>query len=352
MNAAGKTRPTLRGLYRRREGLHGARLQAEGGGHRRRLCRRLPHRGRPHQAPDGRAGHGRHARLGRRARHRRVLADHRRRRRRHADDLLARSAQEPDRQAGRRGVRGRRQRPPRATSLYTYAAIQAWAQAVDDGRQSTEPRRSSRRSTPAPSTPSSARRSSTTRATSRCPATSSTSGRTATTTRCEPHPRIRICDPGASRRRGFSLPRSGGLRDRSSLRAGRRREELALRPRQPVMRRAASAPHIRGGTGRASAGSARPRRRRSSSSAGRIGGITLKPSAAPDANQSSMMSAICSGVPATVKWPRAPARLCSSWRSVGRSRATQRSDHLGPALRRLHRARIGKIVDREHARRD
>ena len=49
-------------------------------------------------------------RLRRRAGHRRVLADHRRCRRRHADDLLARSAQEPDRQAGGRRARGRRAR--------------------------------------------------------------------------------------------------------------------------------------------------------------------------------------------------------------------------------------------------
>ena len=40
-------------------------------------------------------------------------------------------------------------------------------------------------------------------------------------------------------------------------------------------------------------------------------------------NQSSMRSATCSGVPAMVKWPRAPARLCRSARSVGRSRATR-----------------------------
>ncbi len=95
MNAARQGRGPLRGLHRRREGLHRPRLQAEGGEHRRPLCRRLPHRGRPDHAPDARPGHGHRAGLRRRARHRRVLADHRRRRRRHADDLLARSAQEP-----------------------------------------------------------------------------------------------------------------------------------------------------------------------------------------------------------------------------------------------------------------
>ena len=49
----------------------------------------------------------------------------------------------------------------------------------------------------------------------------------------------------------------------------------------------------------------------------------LKPSAAPSVNQSSMRSATCSGVPANVKWPRAPARLASNCRSVGFSRRTR-----------------------------
>ena len=48
----------------KREGLLGARDQAEGRGHRRPLCRRLPHRGRHHGAPDARAGHEHRARVG------------------------------------------------------------------------------------------------------------------------------------------------------------------------------------------------------------------------------------------------------------------------------------------------
>src|SRR5262247_4952232 len=51
--------------------------------------------------------------------------------------------------------------------------------------------------------------------------------------------------------------------------------------------------------------------------------MMLKPSAAPSVNQSSIRSAICSGVPAKVKWPRAPARLASNCRSVGFSRRTR-----------------------------
>ena len=53
----GQDRGPQRVLQRRREGLLGAGLQAEGGQHRRALCRRLPHRGRPDQTPDGRPGH-------------------------------------------------------------------------------------------------------------------------------------------------------------------------------------------------------------------------------------------------------------------------------------------------------
>ncbi len=45
-----------------------------------------------------------------------------------------------------------------------------------------------------------------------------------------------------------------------------------------------------------------------SSCTGSKGGMMLKPSAAPSLNQSSIRSAICSGVPAATKWPRAPAR--------------------------------------------
>src|SRR5437763_213487 len=54
--------------------------------------------------------------------------------------------------------------------------------------------------------------------------------------------------------------------------------------------------------------------------------MMLKPSAAPSANQSSMMSATCSGVPAKVKWPRAPARLASSCRRLGVPRGKAAAD--------------------------
>jgi len=47
---------------------------------------------------------------------------------------------------------------------------------------------------------------------------------------------------------------------------------------------------------------------KTSSCAGNSGGMMLKPSAAPSVNRSSIRSAICSGVPEVVKWPRAPAR--------------------------------------------
>ena len=41
---------------------------------------------------------------------------------------------------------------------------------------------------------------------------------------------------------------------------------------------------------------------------GSSGGMMLNPSAAPSVNQSSIRPAICSGVPAVTKCPRAPAR--------------------------------------------
>ncbi|OLT12557.1 hypothetical protein BJF78_24220 [Pseudonocardia sp. CNS-139] len=48
----------------------------------------------------------------------------------------------------------------------------------------------------------------------------------------------------------------------------------------------------------------------------------MKPSAAPEVNHSSIVSATCSGVPAKTRCPRAPASRCSSRRTVGRSRST------------------------------
>ena len=84
-----------------------------------------------------------------------------------------------------------------------------------------------------------------------------------------------------------------------------------------------------------------------SSIAGRSGGMMLKPSAAPSVNQSSIRSATCSGVPAKVKWPRAPARLASSCRSVGCSRRT-RPRITSVRLRAASTdAGVGKVVRRE-----
>ena len=74
--------------------------------------------------------------VGRRAGHRRILGDHRRCRRRHADDLLAGSAQEPDATAVVEALRAKGIEPE-GYVLYTYAAIQAWAQAVETAK-STE----------------------------------------------------------------------------------------------------------------------------------------------------------------------------------------------------------------------
>ena len=67
----------VRGLHAGRQGLQLARLEDEGQQDRRRLCRRLPHRGGPDPAPDARPGHDEPDDLRRRDRHERVLVDHR-----------------------------------------------------------------------------------------------------------------------------------------------------------------------------------------------------------------------------------------------------------------------------------
>ena len=79
------------------------------------------------------------------------------------------------------------------------------------------------------------------------------------------------------------------------------------------------------GTARVGAGSARPPRRTPRCPPGSHGGITLKPSAAPDSAHSWIVSATWSGVPVTTRWPRAPASRWHSWRSVGFSRSTMSS---------------------------
>src|SRR4051795_11288675 len=69
-----------------------------------------------------------------------------------------------------------------------------------------------------------------------------------------------------------------------------------------------------------------------SSIAGSNGGMILKPSAAPSLNQSSMMSATCSGVPATPKTPRGPATVS---RKCPRRAVTEPVlDDVGDLLRR------------------
>ena len=92
----------LRGREPRREGLLGARLQDQGVRRRPRLLGRPAHRRRPDRAPDARPGRQGPA-DGRRRHHLRRVRDRRRpRRRRHADDLRAGSAQA----SGSQGDRG------------------------------------------------------------------------------------------------------------------------------------------------------------------------------------------------------------------------------------------------------
>ena len=120
---------------------------------RRRLCRRLPHRGRPDPAPDARPGHEDHA-------------DRRRRARRPTS-----SGRSPARPAKAccspsAPTRARSRPPPRSSSkfkdksidpegytLYTYAAFQIWAQAATKAKHAPTPRRSPRPSRPASGTP-------------------------------------------------------------------------------------------------------------------------------------------------------------------------------------------------------
>ena len=88
---------------------------------------------------------------------------------------------------------------------------------------------------------------------------------------------------------------------------------------------------------------------------GSHGGITLKPSAAPDSAHSWIVSATWSGVPVTTRWPRAPASRWHSWRSVGFSRSTMSSTSWKrlPSLRSLvgvddlARERLVEVVRRQ-----
>ncbi len=107
MNEAGKEEVAVRGDHRRREGLFGARLQAEAG---RRRCRlsSAAITPRPGLIVRQMRDQGMNTILmgGDALITQEYLVDHRRRRRRHADDLLARPAQEPGRRRGREALQG------------------------------------------------------------------------------------------------------------------------------------------------------------------------------------------------------------------------------------------------------
>ena len=112
-----------------------------------RLLGRPAHRRRPDRAPDARPGPEGHA-DGRRRHHlRRIRLDRRPRRRRHADDLRARSAQAT--RPPRTSVAKFRAKKfePEAYTLYSYAAVQVMAQAADAGQVARPARRSPRRCT-------------------------------------------------------------------------------------------------------------------------------------------------------------------------------------------------------------
>ena len=141
---------------------------------RRRLCRRLSHRSRPDPAPDARPGHEGADDLGRRHRHRRVLVDHRRRRRRHAVHLRPRSAQAPDRRR-RREVQGQGHRSGRLHALHLRRRA-GMAEAAKKAK-TTDPKKVAARSRPASGTPCSARSPTTRRATSPRSTTCCTAGR-------------------------------------------------------------------------------------------------------------------------------------------------------------------------------
>ena len=129
LNAAGGKEVINEVLHGRREGLHRARLQAQGSQGRCGLCRRLSHRRRPHPAPDARPGSERADGLGRRLQHGRVLDHHRTGRRRHDLHLRSRSAQQPDAADVVKKFKDGGY-DPEGYTLYTYAAIKVWADAV------------------------------------------------------------------------------------------------------------------------------------------------------------------------------------------------------------------------------
>ena len=116
----------------------------------------------------------------RRARHPGVLADHRRGRRRHADDVLARSAQEQGGRRRRQALPGQEDRSRRLRALHLRRDPGVGA-GRDCCQDRGDARPSSRSSTPASSTPCSASSRSTRRAIRTCRPTPSTSGRPAST---------------------------------------------------------------------------------------------------------------------------------------------------------------------------
>ena len=107
---------------------------------------------------------------------------------------------------------------------------------------------------------------------------------------------------------------------------------------------AASCRHTHSGTAHAAATAAPLRLTKTSSIAGRIGGIRLKPSAAPSRNQSSIRSAI---MLRRARRDEMPARAGHVAEQLPQRRLLpphQADDHLGAAARRLHCGRIGEVL--------
>ena len=113
----------LRRRQRRREGLFRRRLQDQGFGRRLSDVGRPAHRRRPDRAPDARPGHEDRDDLRRRHHRRRVRPDRRPRRRRHADVVRPRPAQQPDAKDVVAEFKAKGF-DPQGYTLYSYAAMQ------------------------------------------------------------------------------------------------------------------------------------------------------------------------------------------------------------------------------------
>ena len=128
---------------------------------------------------------------GRRARRQGVRLDHRPGRRRHAVHLRPRSAQASRPPTAIVKKFKAKNIDPEGYTLYTYAAIQVWAQAAAKAKHHRRQEGRRPRSRPASGTPCSARSPTTRRATSRRSTTWSTSGsKTATTPSCRRQARL------------------------------------------------------------------------------------------------------------------------------------------------------------------